>query len=151
MIDNGYPYIMLDTQYRMNYEICTFPSDYFYDSKLITHHETVRNCIHHDWIDNVKSEVFKFKSLVFVNIDGTTIQEETSYHNFEEINVIVDILKLIPEDKHHTIGIISPYKKQCFEINKRLLFERFFQINVNTVDSFQGREKEIILMSLVKS
>lgn len=49
-----------------------------------------------------------------------------------------------------TIGIIAPYSAQISLISK-LVHEKFEQIEVATVDGFQGREKDVIILSLVRS
>jgi superfamily I DNA and/or RNA helicase len=73
-----------------------------------------------------------------------------SYYNREEVNVIVEITKqlmlsrLFPDD----LGIISPYEQQVNLLRTSL---KDTSIEIKTVDGFQGREKEIIIISLVRS
>lgn len=48
------------------------------------------------------------------------------------------------------IGIISPYKKQCLTISKALAEKNWSDIEVGSVESFQGREKQIIILTTVR-
>lgn len=71
------------------------------------------------------------------------------YNKFE-INVILEILNKLVESNYSRdeIGIISPYNRQV-KLLKSL--SRMFKIETSTIDQFQGRDKDIILISCVKS
>ncbi len=135
------PYI-LRIQYRMNQEIMEFPSKKFYQGKLIAHPS----------VENIRlSDIYPVpKSLdvpiEFINVEGRE-RGSISKRNPEEFMAIKQYLEQLfqygvnPKD----IGIITPYKEQ------KQLFQSLKNIEVNTVDGFQGREKEIILISLVRA
>lgn len=83
-----------------------------------------------------------------------------SLFNKEEANVCLQLVQkmmtMVPQsDIAGKIGIISPYKEQIRTIKS--VFERaygrliFNEIDFNTVDGFQGQEKEIIIMSCVRA
>lgn len=64
---------------------------------------------------------------------------------------------MIEKDKKNFIGIISPYKKQVFKLKTQIAHKSNLEmhqkklVEVETIDGFQGREKEIILFSTVRS
>jgi superfamily I DNA and/or RNA helicase len=89
-------------------------------------------------------------------------QRGTSKVNFLEICIIVELLKKIDhectrrgysQEKRKSVGVISFYGKQIGEIRRQLKRHKFesLRIDVNTVDRFQGKEKPIVLVSLVRN
>ncbi len=147
---SGYPMSQLNVQYRMNPEIARFPSMHFYQNKL-------KNG------ENTKAHVAdfhrEFKPFMFFNVHSRENSERDSIKNVEEARALVSILsKLLekyPAAKQMTIGIVTPYRRQVYELSNQLkakfgeLFAR--SVFVNTVDGFQGSEKDIILFSCVRS
>jgi len=146
---------MLDMQYRMNDKISKFPSEKFYDGKLMSGRRNK------DWKLNIYGRLpkkYKFafdpeKPIVFINRFGSyekKISGSGSVYNENESKVVKYLTDTfidlgINEDQ---IGVITPYKAQvdCIrtELNNRA-------IEVDTVDSFQGRAKDIVILSLVRS
>lgn len=53
------------------------------------------------------------------------------------------------QEKH--IGIVTPYKRQMYRIKQRLVHKNFTEIEVGTVELFQGREKRIIIINTVRA
>lgn len=151
--------VMLQMQYRMNKKIMSFSSDFFYNNQLIAN-ENVEN-----W------KIFENDTPVeFVDTAGTgfeeKIDEETkSTYNPEEVNLLfkhfVEYIKNVEQNTNigsiQDIGIISPYRAQVKLMQH--YFDEYLDINedlkskitVNTIDSFQGQEKDIIYISLVRS
>lgn len=140
----------LDTQYRMNSDISEFISKQYYDKKLKDGSNIIN--LNHGipelnkgiyWIDTMDIEKSR------ENVIGT------SYYNEEESKVIISLLNWLDENLSNKkeIGIISPYSAQkTYLIN--LLNEHKFnniELEINTVDAFQGREKEIIIMNCVRN
>ena len=152
-------YETLRVQYRMNKKIMEFPNKMFYKGKLIAH-ESVANHTIADLIDLTKYENFtgRLKEVinpenvvVFVNVKGKEKQRKgsTSYFNEEEAKAVKEIVEalLFLGIKPTDIGVISPYEDQV-----NLLSEIIpDSVEVKTVDGFQGREKEVILISFVRS
>lgn len=118
------------------------------------------------------------KNLSIINIcNGKENSYNSSYYNFEEIyaieyfiNIIVIIFNITSKsiiDKYNnnnnnkiSIAIISPYKEQVYYINKSInkiiqnninISNFISKIKVNTVDSFQGQEEDIVLISTVRT
>ncbi|CAD8063304.1 unnamed protein product [Paramecium sonneborni] len=151
ILDNNFQPYFLNIQYRMDSEIRKFPSFEFYQNKL-TDHESV---LHRELPENY----FK-RSMLFLDIiDGQEKRDNTSFVNEKEANIIIQLLQNIREQfENQTIGVISSYKAQVkliqslFKQNKSNLKDIDNKIlSVNTVDSFQGQEKDIILFSCVRS
>ena len=139
---------MLKWQYRMHDTISTFPSDHFYGGELMTH-PTVSRPI------NTKFPWPKNNiPLFFYHINGKEQRPRSgvSYFNREECLEVVRLIhRLVASGVElETIGIITPYNGQ-----KALLldmFERFQKkVDVASVDGFQGRQKDYIIISCVRS
>jgi ATP-dependent RNA/DNA helicase IGHMBP2 len=151
--------VMLREQYRMHEKIMDFSSKYFYKDRLIAN-ENVRQ-----W------KVFGDDQPVeFIDTAGTGFfeqmeQETRSSFNKEEANLLfqhfdayIQMIQLHGELEGVTnIGIISPYKAQV-SLLQDLFDERLAaspelkqKVAINTVDSFQGQERDIIYISMVRS
>ncbi|CAF0898170.1 unnamed protein product [Didymodactylos carnosus] len=141
------PIKMLNIQYRMHDEICKFPSLHIYRGKLQT-----------DKLTNQKRKKFHLKPYIVLDVvDG---QEEfdnitQSYYNKLEVQFIVHLVKYITEKGKvplNQIGIITPYAKQVQFIRENLMLNNLCQkLDIGTVDSFQGRQKDVILLSCVRA
>ena len=152
--------IMLKVQYRMNEKIMKFPNEESYEGKLVSAEE-VKDKLLADFdvkLPTVFKEVLSpYKALGFIDtshIDAFEHQSmgSTSYENVKEaeicIKVVEELLKM--GVKHEWIGIITPYKAQV-KLLRKLFKERKIKIEINTVDGFQGREKEVIIISWVRA
>lgn len=165
---------LLKVQYRMNDTIMKFSSDWFYhgevESDESVKHRSVLDWEHPiQWIDGnemlqqVNEELKEEEKL---NIDFTEqfIGENHGRINKAEAELVLSTLKNYIDkigkerflSERLDVGIISPYKVQTQylrqQIRKREEFRPFRQvISVNTVDGFQGQERDIILISLVRS
>jgi len=147
---------LLEIQYRMNQEIMDFSNKHFYENRLIAH-ETVKNHsiddFNLDFSHNAMNAVYSSKPTVFIDMGNGDLEQKragaTSYYNTVEGESVVQIVKsyLKAGAKPEDIAVITPYKEQAAWIRRHLSEE---DIEVNTVDSFQGREKEIVIMSLTR-
>ena len=144
----------LSTQYRMCSAIGNLISTVFYDGKIITgiddkdRQHTIKN-----FID---------KSIVWINTellpnrDSRRVKGGSSY-NQSEINIIRKLLKEMntQEDaKSLDVGIITGYRAQKDHINKVFKngdFKNLGNVDINTLDAFQGRENDIIIYSTVRT
>ena len=125
----------LNTQYRMRKSIADFSSEYFYHSALMT----------------PENQLDVSQHVTFYDTAGTGFEEQTgqngtSLMNEGEIDVI---LKLIEHEQldYKKCAVISPYSGQV-QLAKELLPTDTL---ISTIDSFQGQENEIIILSLVRS
>lgn len=141
---------MLTLQYRMHPQILGFSSEYFYKNKL----ETAASVLSRPTNSNV----------AFIDTAGCGFEEKTdpnslSTYNEGEANLLYDYLKknLLHSEDH--IGIIAPYKAQINLLESIIDNDDDFKdglsdgrsISINTVDSFQGQERDSIFISLVRS
>lgn len=151
LMDGGTEVIMLEIQYRMTKEICEFPSAIFYENRLVAA-DNLDSRPRPRWMPHQEILFFDLKSS-----KENKAQDETSLFNSAEAQFIVDIYEHLL-GYHGTklnIGIITPYKKQTRFI-RDILHKKYRNdwkkdIEVNTVDGFQGREKDLIIFSAVRS
>ena len=137
--------IFLDEQHRMHPAIAEFPSRVFYSGKLKTAVKAE---------DRVPPNV-KFinpkEPITFINVDYKEFKSGTSRKNPGEAKVVVKVVKQLMatnEYKVSDIGIITPYAAQVKCIRDSL---ENIKVDVHSIDSFQGREKEIIVFSMVRN
>jgi ATP-dependent RNA/DNA helicase IGHMBP2 len=138
---------MLSIQYRMNEKIMQFPSQWFYNNKLEAHVSVKDHKLDEDAV------------VQFIDTAGTGYEEELvgapfGIRNKQEADLVLNILGTITEsNKNASIGIISPYKLQIQYLREQLIERKLPSkfIQVQTVDGFQGQEKDIIIISLVRS
>ncbi|HEY3430052.1 MAG TPA: AAA domain-containing protein [Cyclobacteriaceae bacterium] len=154
---------MLQVQYRMHEDIMRFSSKYFYHDELIAHES-----VQHHTLQKTEDEgeVVSLSPCDFIDTAGCGFTEEQdketlSRYNDEEAQLLIRQLeKLIreigTEDWAHTVGIITPYSAQVERLSK--LAEASEEIShiakyvaINTVDAFQGQERDIIVISFVRS
>ncbi|RLN66943.1 hypothetical protein BBJ28_00004637, partial [Nothophytophthora sp. Chile5] len=147
------------SRYHPHPMISDFPRHYFYDGKLQDG-------------DNVKGEGYvkpyhrlgpAFMPLVFWNLLSSQENKSTksvSRMNVGEVELAVNLYLTLknscpPDAIPGKVGMITPYSQQMEELRKRFrqaLGDRYDQeVEINTVDGFQGREKDIIILSTVRA
>ncbi|KAM0673348.1 hypothetical protein GVAV_003037 [Gurleya vavrai] len=133
--------IFLNEQYRMYEKLISFSNSFFYKNKIIssTKEEFLflneNNIFFIDTINSFYSESILNQSRV----------------NEKEAQIIIRILSFLRKNhKNMSIGVISPYSAQT-ELIKNLIKDFNLDLQISTVDSFQGQEKDIIIFSLVRS
>jgi superfamily I DNA and/or RNA helicase len=145
--------VLLDEQYRMNDAIMGFSSREFYGNQLKAHASVAARLLF-----NGDTPV------TFIDTAGAGFEEQqagTSTYNpdeaallFKHLNRLVS--EIDPTDKFPSIAIISPYKEQIGVLTEQLqanpdLMPYIDYIAVNTIDSFQGQERDVVYLSLVRS
>ncbi|CAI5722852.1 unnamed protein product [Peronospora destructor] len=153
-----HPVHMLRTQYRCHPMISDFPRNYFYDGKLQDG-------------DNVKGVAYvkpyhslgsAFMPLVFWNLLSSREKstKSVSRMNVGEAELAVNLYLTLknscpPDSIAGKVGMITPYSQQMEELRnrfRRALGKHYEQeVEINTVDGFQGREKDIIILSTVRA
>nr|XP_008539439.1 PREDICTED: probable helicase senataxin isoform X2 [Equus przewalskii] len=143
------PILQLTVQYRMHPDICLFPSNYVYNKSLKTNRLTETSRCSSDW---------PFQPyLVFDVGDGSERRDNDSYVNVQEIKLVMEIIKLIKDKRRdvtfRNIGIITHYKAQKTMIQKDLdkEFDGKGPAEVDTVDAFQGRQKDCVIVTCVRA
>ena len=143
---------LLTVQYRMVKQIRIFPSMKFYAGKL-TDDSTIEFRKQPAWIP--RDIPLFFFDLTYTKESRNV--KETSICNRLEASFIVELYANFT--KYHgrklNIGVITPYKKQVeiisTNLGKRFGSEYQIDVEVNTIDGFQGREKDVIIFSCVRS
>lgn len=150
---------MLQTQYRMHPTISYFPSQRFYQGKVL---------------DALEADPFEkkfpapwanipcFKPVVFFDLKGTQSKSYISWVNDEEADFVIQLYHVLHamypnEVWRERLAVISPYAEQVSLIRKK--FRDLYSlgkkdpcpVDVNTVDGFQGREKDVIVVSVVRA
>ena len=155
----GYPVHVLATQYRMHPEIRAFPSRQFYDDRLVDAPRTAART-KRPW-----HQCALFKPFVFVDVhQGREYRpsgpDGASWANDEEAEACVAIVKALVRgydalSSGENVGVISPYKAQASAIRRRLAdalgTDLAAAIDVNSIDGFQGREKDVCVFSVVRA
>ena len=157
---------LLKIQYRMNDDIMRFSSNYFYDGQVESAPEVrFRGILDLDtpmvWIDTSEFDLPKDSPVDFkeqfvgesygrVNPAEAEVTLMALQHYFSKIG------KQRLLDERIDVGIISPYRAQVQLLRRLLMKREYFKpfrrmISVNTVDGFQGQERDVIVISLVRS
>lgn len=149
---------LLDTQYRMHEAIAKFPSEWFYHGQLKSAPSVgFRNILEYEapmvWLDTSDLE---YNEQATADLSGR--------YNTEEAKFIVKALgdyatevgiKRIQEERID-FGLISPYKNQVQKLRQLVKQSATLKpikhsITINTIDGFQGQERDVILISLVRA
>ena len=146
--------VPLTYQYRMHPDICKFVSAAFYDDKL----KTAPECEANEDFRKSPVELNKGRALTLVNIpisQGAEIPGASKAREFEASVLCQDIKKIleVETDPSVKIGVITFYSAQAKLINEMLILndEEKDRIEVGTVDAFQGKEFDYVLLSCVRS
>ena len=149
---------MLEIQYRMHEDIMRFPSNWFYRGRLQASPEVShRNILEFDtpveWFDTARCELTE-----------DCVNETFGRINKPEAELLVQQLQNYIEkigmervlEESIDFGLISPYRVQVQYIRQLIKRNRFFHplkrlITIHTVDGFQGQERDVILISLVRT
>lgn len=161
---------LLKIQYRMNDEIMRFSSDWFYHGKVQSAPQIkYRSILDYDhpitWIDTSDKEPtdtieedkeLNFKEQFVGESFGRINKAEAELTLLTLAEYLTKIGKQRVLDERIDVGIISPYRAQVQYLKSLIKKYEFFKpyrriISVNTVDGFQGQERDVILISLVRS
>lgn len=163
---------LLTLQYRMNRHIMEFSNRWFYGGMMKAAGEVKDRIILDgdfpiEWVDT--SEWENKEGWETDNSDSSESFRETLTGNYGRINVDEALLTLLTLQKYIEsisvrrlieeridIGVISPYRAQAIFLRKMLKKVAFFKpvrklISINTIDGFQGQEKDVIIISMVRS
>ncbi len=148
--------ILLEEQYRMNELIMGYSSRIFYEGRLKAHESVAKHLLFPE--DN---------PLAYIDTAGCGFDEKsegTSTSNPEEASFLFKHLTQLAAGLNNyydpanfpTIAIISPYKRQVDLLKDLLMHSPDLQlygdaISVNTIDGFQGQERDIVYISMTRS
>ena len=147
---------LLTVQYRMNEEIMAFPSRWFYHGQLqaatdVAHHQVSPLDTPLTWLDT--------SALTYEERQGRNMSLSNSQEARLVIHTLRNYIEMISpqrvESERTDFGIITPYRGQARLIRRLLKMQHYFRklkrhITVGTVDGFQGQERDVIVISLVR-
>lgn len=153
---------LLNRQYRMSSAIMGFSNQYFYNNELIADESVSAHALVNDEYS------FLSKSIEFIDTAGCSFDEiqnpETlSYFNPKEGDILFKHLQQLLLDytanenlPSISVGIISPYKEQREWLKENINHleldkSKLDSLSVKTIDGFQGEERDVIYISLVRS
>ncbi len=144
---------LLNVQYRMHRDIMGFSSDQFYDNQLLAHESVAQHTLAD--FPQIESSELTREIITFIDSAGAGWEEELepeglSKRNPQEARLVLELVDQLHAAgvEYRDIAVIAPYAAQV-----RLLRDQFTGVGleIDTVDGFQGREKEVVVISLVRS
>lgn len=147
---------LLEEQYRMNEAIMGYSSKVFYNSQLKAHSLVATQTL---TVEHIPLEYIDTAGCGFdEKLDGTsTTNPEEASLLMKHLSVLInDIKPHFTKENFPSIAIIAPYKQQVAVLKDQLqstpdALEFVDKININTVDSFQGQERDIVYISMTRS
>ncbi|MCE7736142.1 MAG: AAA family ATPase [Candidatus Heimdallarchaeota archaeon] len=138
-------HILLTHQYRMNNEILSFPNRTFYDGKLKSANTEIAN----QQLAKFSTSLTSSDPYQIISLSDSKINQGIQVNGSEVVVIIAlirDIIENIPDLSLNDIGIITPFRAQVAELRTFLPF-----ISIDTIDRYQGSEKEIIIFSSINT
>lgn len=150
----------LTVQYRMHELITKFSSQELYGNNLVAHKSVVNHLLT-DLPKVVKCESTKYPLMLIDTGDSSIFHEtpkikngaERSSSNDMEVTLVEKHIEILIEQgglDQNQISVITPYSAQVFNM-RDIINERWKDIEVNLIDGYQGKEKECIIISMVRS
>ncbi|KAM7524538.1 hypothetical protein LguiA_014440 [Lonicera macranthoides] len=147
---------MLTVQYRMHELIMNWSSKELYDSKVKAHASVAAHMLYDR--EDVKKSSSTESTLLLIDSAGCDMEEkkdeEDSTLNEGEAEVAIAHARRLVQSgvRASDIGIITPYAAQVVLLKMlRSKEDKLIELEISTVDGFQGREKEAIIISMVRS
>lgn len=147
---------MLDSQYRMKPAISCFPNSQFYEGKL----QDGSNVISPTY-GNSLHDAAGFGAYAFFDCKrGVEVAQQKSWKNPKEVESVMALVTTLGKVcaarniQQLSVGVISPYVMQVEALKQSLnrhVLHRALQVEVKTVDGFQGNERDVIIFSAVRS
>jgi hypothetical protein len=142
----------LNQNYRTHSSILSVSSKLFYNNKLVA-------CGNPEQLNKFWNWSYLLKALppsplMFINVNGIHEHEmdSPSFYNMEEVNKVVEVCQSIVREKiipMNEIGVIAAFRKQVLKIRTALRTVDLANVNVGSVDDFQGQEVAAIIVSTV--
>jgi len=161
----GTSVIMLEQQYRMHPAISSFPRKYFYENKLLDDASVCGSKVEKPYHKDPNAP--RFGPYVFIDIKGggesrsgtsmsisNRAEAEVALHIFQNLSESYsEVEGLFSKDKSRGFGVITPYRQQLRELRQtfRKAGIENDRVEIDTVDGFQGREKDFVVFSCVRT
>lgn len=139
--------VQLNIQYRMHPALAAFPSRMFYHGRLINGIKTV------DRIPPVFPWPRNDTPLCIISDEqGTEVFSEGSYYNLSQANIVLKVLRALLQGgaSYQDIVLLVPYASQARKL-KELVKEGGLDVVVTSIDSFQGRETDVVVFCTVRT
>ena len=144
--------VMLKDQYRMHPKIAQFVSDSFYDRELLSTYVTEEQKAH-------CLERYNDSPTAWIDVPQawgkeSSVNGQSKSRKSEVDQVMEEVNSILEANSDYTIGIITFYKKQAIDLQheiEKLSLQDQYRIGVGTVDSFQGKEFDVVILSTVRS
>lgn len=144
LVANGYPYDLLNVQYRMHPQISAFSNRMFYRNGLINADTVPRKNFHaKDWLQHY----------AFIDCTGKEVRTRFAISNPEEadcIGGIIGRLRTLGLLRDASVSVITFYAAQVTYLRREMARMGEVSVAVNTVDSFQGSEADVVILSTVR-
>lgn len=147
---------MLDVQHRMHEDLMRFPSDAMYDGRLVAAAAVRRHRV--EDLPGVVGDPLRDGPLVFVDTAGKGFGEvrrgdDPSTENPEQAERVArEVVRVISRGVDPaSIAVITPYDAQVRQLRDRLARQLGAGLEIGSIDGFQGREKEVVVLDLVRS
>jgi CRISPR/Cas system-associated exonuclease Cas4 (RecB family) len=146
--------VPLQVQYRMQREICDLVNRRFYDGTLVSsptidQRQSLPSITGSTGIPQLDDILNPDIAIAVVDVEG--IEEYRGVTTFNRLNLVVDSLLVRSLRSSglaaNQIGLITPYKEQ----QRRLVATVGREADIGTVDSFQGQERDIVILDLVRA
>jgi len=149
---------LLGVQYRMNEHIMQFSSNWFYDGKveaapMVRYRSILDMDTAIEWVDTADIEGHE----LWVDHQSGRINPAEAQRTLDVLQAYFEKIGAQRiEQEHIDVGLISPYRAQVRLLRRMLARSAFFKpyrhcISVNTVDGFQGQERDIIVIGMVRA
>jgi len=143
---------MFKESYRLTKDLVDLVSGMFYNNQLVSAHPntSILDIVPEHEKVNVPSWLSK-SSIIFIHVEGATMQAGSSRLNIQEALLTNEVLKSLQQLSvdDSSIGVISLYQAHCSYLKQERSIERSYHIG--TVDSYQGTEKDFIILNTVIS
>jgi ATP-dependent RNA/DNA helicase IGHMBP2 len=150
------PSTLLKMQYRMHEDIMGFSNQQFYENKLIADLSVRHKILPQANGNDLALEFIDTAGCGFTEVENP---EFKSRYNPDEYKILREhlyqLIENADEENLPTIGIISPYREQVIYIQQDVESDEYLMdypnLTINTIDGFQGQERDVIYISLVRS
>ncbi len=158
--------VMLRTQYRMHEQIMQFSNEQFYQGQLQADPSVKTHRLGQEAENQILNQALEFIDTAGCSFEEKINPETKSRYNPAEAELIAKHLSRLmsqirmtnPQllEQAFSVGVISPYNAQVYHLKDYLatfpeLVEYEDWVRVNSIDGFQGQEREVIYISLVRS
>ena len=137
-----------DIQYRLNHDMATVISDVFYSGRLKTGKQPKLKSGQDETVSYYVVDSAKYNPVLKVGEKQAGFRPENEVHK----NLMLELIKrLIIKERVYPgeIGVIVPFRSVVWKYRKELYAEGYSQVEVGTIHTFQGREKDVILFDTI--